>query len=132
LWKKVANSGSAPLFAHKKHGFRLKARKAETHSNCYIHQWLSSSLYYVGLTRVARWPIFKQKKFNLGKFERVLYWKMLIHFMAIWSILRPFSKFCAFYYHLVYFSRFGMLYQEKSGNPVCSPTGISVPCWIAT
>jgi hypothetical protein len=41
--------------------------------------------------------------------------------MVIWSILRPFGIFCG---HLVYFiviwyifPRFGMLYQEKSGNP---------------
>jgi hypothetical protein len=57
--------------------------------------------------------------------------------MAISSIFHPFSKFCGhlvhiFYGHLVffftaiwyilwlfgiYFSRFGTLYQEKSGNP---------------
>jgi hypothetical protein len=35
----------------------------------------------------------------------------------IWSILQPFGIFCGFSGHLVYFSRFGMLHQEKSGNP---------------
>jgi hypothetical protein len=47
---------------------------------------------------------------------------MLVYFMAIWSILRPFDILCG---HLVYFvvlwhifRRFSMLYQEKSGNPV--------------
>jgi hypothetical protein len=30
------------------------------------------------------------------------------------NILRPFGIFC---FRLVYFSRIGMLYQEKSGNP---------------
>jgi hypothetical protein len=46
---------------------------------------------------------------------------MLEKFMVIWSILLPFR---ILYDHLVYFvviwvhfSRFGMLYQEKSGNP---------------
>jgi hypothetical protein len=46
---------------------------------------------------------------------------MLVYFMDIWYMLRPFGTF---YGHLVYFvgiwnrfSRFGMLYQEKSGNP---------------
>jgi hypothetical protein len=42
--------------------------------------------------------------------------------MAIWSILPPFDKF---YGHLVYFSRFGMLYQEKAGNPAGSDFGFS-------
>jgi hypothetical protein len=34
-------------------------------------------------------------------------------FMTIWSILWPVGIFCA---HLVYFPRFGILYQEKSGR----------------
>jgi hypothetical protein len=50
-------------------------------------------------TRVARWFIFKQNH-NLGKCLMVLYWKMLIYFMAIWNILRTFRK-C--YDHLVHF-----------------------------
>jgi hypothetical protein len=39
--------------------------------------------------------------------------------MVIWSILRPLFvwPFGIFYDTLVYFSRFGMLYHEKSGNP---------------
>jgi hypothetical protein len=43
---------------------------------------------------------------------------MLGNFRAILSILLPFDKF---YHHfvviLVHFPHFGMLYQEKSGNP---------------
>jgi hypothetical protein len=58
----------------------------------------------------------------LGKFWRIFKWKMLVYFMPIWSVLRPFSISCGhfglFYGHLVHLSRFGMLYQEKSGNPV--------------
>jgi hypothetical protein len=68
-----------------------------------------------------RCQILKQKNPNLGKFWKVLQWKMLVFVTAILSILRPkwynfvhYAKFCA---HLVYFSRFGMLYREKSGNP---------------
>jgi hypothetical protein len=37
--------------------------------------------------------------------------------MAIWSILLRFGIFCGFYGHLVYFFRFGILLEEKSGNP---------------
>jgi hypothetical protein len=57
---------------------------------------------------------FQTKNPNLGKFLRVLQWKMIVNFMAIWNILWPFGLF---YGYLVYFSRIGMLYQEKSGNP---------------
>jgi hypothetical protein len=38
----------------------------------------------------------------------------VVYFTAIWYIL---WKISALYGHLVYFSHFGMLYQEKSGNP---------------
>jgi hypothetical protein len=37
---------------------------------------------------------------NLGKFWRALQWKMLVYFLDIGSILRPFDKF---YGHWVYF-----------------------------
>jgi hypothetical protein len=57
---------------------------------------------------------FQTKNPNSGKFCRFLRWKMSVYFMAIWSILRPFG---IMYVYLVYFSRFGILYQEKSGNP---------------
>jgi hypothetical protein len=64
---------------------------------------------------------FQTKNPYLGKFWSVLQWKMLVYFMPIWSILRPLQ---IFYGHLVFFAviwnsftRFGMLYQEQSGNP---------------
>jgi hypothetical protein len=44
-----------------------------------------------------------------------IFYGLLIYFTAIWYILRPLG---IFYGYLVYlFSRFGMLYLEKSGNP---------------
>jgi hypothetical protein len=46
----------------------------------------------------------------------------MAYFMAIWSILRPFGTLVAilvYFRVIVIFSRFfGMLHQEKSGNPV--------------
>jgi hypothetical protein len=62
---------------------------------------------------------FQTKNPNLGKFWRALDWKMLIYFMDIWNILRTFGIFCV---HLVHFSGFGILYQEKSGNPAVPST----------
>jgi hypothetical protein len=66
---------------------------------------------------------FQTKNPNLGKHCRALDLKMLIcifyghleYFMAIWDILWPFGTFCV---HLVHFSVFGIMYEEKSGNPV--------------
>jgi hypothetical protein len=60
---------------------------------------------------------FQTKNPNFVKFWRVKQRKMSVHFMSIWSILLPFGIFCGFYRHFVYFPPFGMLYQEKSGNP---------------
>jgi hypothetical protein len=59
---------------------------------------------------------FQTKNPNLGKFWRVLQWKILVYLMVdhlcyfteIGNILWPFG---------IFFPRFGMLYQEKSGNP---------------
>jgi hypothetical protein len=65
---------------------------------------------------------FQTKNPYLGKFCRVLLGKSWYIFMTIWSICGPLE---IFYVYLVYFwvirykfSRFGMLYREKSGNPV--------------
>jgi hypothetical protein len=68
---------------------------------------------------------------NLGKFWRALDWKMFIYFTDIWNILQTFG---IFYRHLEYFmtiwyilcsfgtffSGFGIMHQEKSGNPGCN------------
>jgi hypothetical protein len=43
---------------------------------------------------------FQTKNRNLGKFWRVLQWRMEVYFLALWSILQPFY---IFYGHLVYF-----------------------------
>jgi hypothetical protein len=66
------------------------------------------------LARAARWHSSKPKPpvwVNLS----VLQWTMLVYFMAILSILRPFGKVCGhfgiFYVYLVHFSSFGVLYQ---------------------
>jgi hypothetical protein len=66
--------------------------------------------------------LFSNQNPNLGKFGKDLDWKMFKYFMAIWNmyfieirdILWPFGTFCV---HLVHFSRFGIMYQEKYGNP---------------
>jgi hypothetical protein len=47
---------------------------------------------------------------NLG----ILY-DHFVYFTAIENMLWSFGIFCG---HLVHFPRFGILYQEKSGNPV--------------
>jgi hypothetical protein len=52
--------------------------------------------------------VFQTKNPNLGKFWSVLDWKMLRYSMTIWYILCLFGTF---------FSGFGIMYQEKSGNP---------------
>jgi hypothetical protein len=43
-----------------------------------------------------------------------IFYGHLVNFPAIWHIAWPFGIFSPF---LVHFTRFGMLYQEKSGNP---------------
>jgi hypothetical protein len=78
--------------------------------------------------RVARWYIFKRKNSNFGKFRIVLQGKMLVNFTIIWYISMSFGIFDGhlvyFVAILVYFSRFGMLCQEKSGNPALAGSAI--------
>jgi hypothetical protein len=65
---------------------------------------------------------FQTKNPNLGKFLMALDWKMLIYVMSIWYILRTFRIFYDHWVHFVIiryiFSGFGIMHQEKSGNPV--------------
>jgi hypothetical protein len=53
----------------------------------------------------------------MGKFWRALDLKTFIHFMAILNTLRSFANFVFIWY---IFSGFGIMYQEKSGNPGAS------------
>jgi hypothetical protein len=68
---------------------------------------------------VARWFIFKQKNPKLGKFLRGLHCKMLKHLMTIRNIRLTCSDM--FVMTILcshgYFSGFGIMHQEKSGNP---------------
>jgi hypothetical protein len=72
------------------------------------------------LSRVARWHILKTKiltwiNFGGPAMEDVgICYGHLAYFTTIWYILWPFGMF---YGYLVYFSRFGMFGQEKSGYP---------------
>jgi hypothetical protein len=76
----------------------------------------------LGLNRVARWYIFKPKITNFGKFWKALELKRLVYVsyghlnyrMAFWYISLPFGNLVAIWY---IFPRFGILCQEKSGNP---------------
>jgi hypothetical protein len=64
---------------------------------------------------------FQNKNHNLDKFWMFLKWKMLLYYMAFWSIFLQFGilyiwHFGIFCRHLVYFPRLGVLYHKKSGN----------------
>jgi hypothetical protein len=101
-------------------------------------EWMKAfeTIWNHRLRRVARRFIFEPKiPIWVHKFWSDLDWKMLMYFMAIcnilwafgilydhlvhfvpiWYILCPFGTFCA---HLVHFFGFGIMHQEKSGNPV--------------
>jgi hypothetical protein len=65
---------------------------------------------------------FQTKNPKLHKFWRALELKLLEYFIVIWNILQsfgiPIGTYCCG--NLVYFPRFGILCQEKSGNPARS------------
>jgi hypothetical protein len=59
---------------------------------------------------------------------------ILMHIMRpwdvkFWDVSRPFGIFLWQYWYI--FPRFGLLYQEKSGNPVPKPTLRTLMCgWL--
>jgi hypothetical protein len=66
---------------------------------------------------------FQTKNPKLVKFWRVLLWEILVYFYdhlvyftAIGNIFWPFGIYCGIYIWYI-FPRFGIFYQEKSGNP---------------
>jgi hypothetical protein len=81
---------------------------------------------------------FRTKNPNLGKCWKVLQWKMLVYFMDTWSILRSFVIFYGFGIGSLWkfgnFSRFGILYEEKSGNPGCHtyPVKNKLPSFVTS
>jgi hypothetical protein len=64
---------------------------------------------------------FQTKNPNLGKFWRALGWKLFVYFMAPWNILLTFGIFNDHLAHFMFIwyiiSGFGIMCQEKSGNP---------------
>jgi hypothetical protein len=77
--------------------------------------------YKGGSERGCQMVCFQTKNPNLGKFWRVLDWKMFIYFMDIWNILWTFGILYDRLVHFVFiwriFSSIGIMCQEKSGNP---------------
>jgi hypothetical protein len=65
---------------------------------------------------------FQTKDPDLGKIWRVLQWQMFVYYIAVWYILRHLGILCGHLVHFMViwdiFSRFGILYLLKSGNPV--------------
>jgi hypothetical protein len=57
----------------------------------------------------------------LGKFWRVLKWKMLACFIAIWSVSRPFGIFWDFIGHLVIFPLFWYAPPKEIWQPWTPP-----------
>jgi hypothetical protein len=97
-----------------------------------VTAWLFKKGCYdtIGRNRVARWFAFKPKIPIWVNFGGSLNWKMLKYFMAIWNILQTFE---IIYDHLVQFvfiwyifSGFGIMRQEKSGNPAVEAQNISL------
>jgi hypothetical protein len=71
--------------------------------------------------RVARWIVFKTKITILEKIFWASDWKIFINFMAIWTSLWTSGILCdlsvLFVFIWYIFSSFGIMHQEKSGNP---------------
>jgi hypothetical protein len=75
----------------------------------------------VNLKQGRQMAYFQTKNPNLGKFWRVFQWRMLVLFYGYLVFLSQFGILCdcLVCFKIIWhsFSRFGILYQETSGNP---------------
>jgi hypothetical protein len=69
---------------------------------------------------------FQTQNPNVGKFWRAFEWKMLVHFMTIWSILWPFG---IIYVRLVLFADICYIFSQFG---MFGPRKIWQPCLIAS
>jgi hypothetical protein len=63
---------------------------------------------------------FQTENPNLGNFGRDMQWKIMVNLWPLREFYGHFLHSVAIRYiygYLIYFSRFGKLQQEKSGNP---------------
>jgi hypothetical protein len=107
------------IIIHRKR-FTSFGKQNKTKQNKTRHHYFSISRppFSQEPTSVARWHILKRKKSQFGLILEGLtmqdvgiFYGQLVHFTAIWYTLSISSSFG------IFISRFGMLYQEKSGNP---------------
>jgi hypothetical protein len=80
----------------------------ETCSSVQTHVVTINNFFPPQIQQGCQMVYFQTKNPILSKFRRALDWKMLIHFTAIWNILRIFG---IFYDHLVHLCSFGTLFQ---------------------
>jgi hypothetical protein len=94
-------------FREKRQFFRRKLRKIAENCDHNIDPWNANQkntkdvqercgFYVVQCTLHSGLPdgLFSNQNPVLGKFWRTLEWKMLVYFMTIWNILRPFGIAC--------------------------------------
>jgi hypothetical protein len=101
---------------------------------CQLRQKIVNGKFMLRDKRVCQMAYVQTKNPDLGKFWRVLQWKMLVYFiMTIWPILRPFGIFWGNLVHCLViwyiFSRFGMLSQDKSGSPAHEWVRLALLSW---
>jgi hypothetical protein len=97
------------------------SKPTKTFHRLKVLQPLCRCFFLTGLHQGCQMVCFQTKNPNLGKFWRVLLWKILVCFMTIWSILRPLELFDG---HLVYLMvfwyilpRFGIFVPRKIWQP---------------
>jgi hypothetical protein len=89
---------------------------------CGIFKYYNQLVTLIMFEQGCQMVYFQTQNPNLGKFGRVLRWKMLVDFMAILSILRTFGIFMVIWYILwpigIFIPVLVCFIKKKSGNPV--------------
>jgi hypothetical protein len=91
--------------------------------------WPDCASFRTPLGQGCQMVCFQTQNHNLGKLLRGnvdIFYGHLEYFKAIWEILWPFATFCV---DLVFFSEFGIMYQQKSGTPALGDC-FSLGCFL--
>jgi hypothetical protein len=119
LKQKPTGNGITDPHRIKKTAIVQRCKNSPSLVTVYLIQAFDCMVRFLPVKQGCQMVCFQTKNPNLGKFWRFLQWKIMLYFMAIWSIwyiLLHYGIFCG---HLVCFDPFWYIVPRKIWQPCC-------------